>query len=75
VLKDLLGCERETLEFADGARVADALRFLRGRASNVEDQIWTAMAVAVNLEYATLSTVLHDADEVALLPPVSGGLD
>ena len=31
-------------------------------------------AVAVNQEYATLEQVLLDGDEVAILPPVSGGL-
>jgi molybdopterin converting factor small subunit len=31
--------------------------------------------VAVNREDAVADTVLRDGDEVALLPPVSGGLD
>jgi molybdopterin converting factor small subunit len=35
---------------------------------------WDAIAVAVNQEYAKTSDVLHDGDEVALLPPVSGGV-
>ena len=29
--------------------------------------------MAVNREYASADTVLHEGDEVALLPPVSGG--
>ena len=32
------------------------------------------MAVAVNREYAGKATVLREGDEVALLPPVSGGV-
>lgn len=32
-----------------------------------------SMMVAVNLEVAPPSAVLHEGDEVALLPPVSGG--
>lgn len=32
-----------------------------------------SMMVAVNLAVAVPSTVLHEGDEVALLPPVSGG--
>lgn len=73
MLKDLLGCDRETLELADGSRVEDAVSVLRNRASNREAQIWAAMAVAVNLEYVCESTLLREGDEVALLPPVSGG--
>ena len=75
VVRDLLGCEREALELTDGARVEDAIRLLRSRTSNLEDRVWTSMAVAVNLEYASTLTVLYEGDEVALLPPVSGGID
>jgi molybdopterin converting factor subunit 1 len=32
-----------------------------------------AISCAVNEEYAPLTTVLKDGDEVAFLPPVSGG--
>ncbi len=32
-----------------------------------------SMILAVNLAFAEPSAVLHDGDEVALLPPVSGG--
>ena len=31
------------------------------------------LAVAVNLDYARVGDVLHEGDEVALIPPVSGG--
>lgn len=36
--------------------------------------MWRSLAVAVNREYAPVDTVLREGDEVALLPPVSGGL-
>jgi molybdopterin converting factor small subunit len=75
ILKDLFGGERDTLELADGSRVEDAIRLLRGRASNRQDHIWASVAVAVNREYAATSTILHDSDVVALLPPVSGGTE
>jgi molybdopterin converting factor subunit 1 len=32
-----------------------------------------SMSVAVNADFATMTTVLGDDDEVAFLPPVSGG--
>jgi len=31
------------------------------------------LRTAVNLEYVDLSTRLNDGDEIALIPPVSGG--
>jgi molybdopterin converting factor small subunit len=79
MLKDLFGAERDTLELPHGARVEDAIRLLRAGTSNpqarVQSPIWDSLAVAVNREYAGASTLLQDADELALLPPVSGGLD
>ena len=72
VLKDFFGGEKDLVELADGAAVEDLLDLLRGRAG--EDlPVWKAMAVAVNREYAGPETVLKGGDEVALLPPVSGG--
>jgi len=32
-----------------------------------------SLAVAVNNEYATGDVALHERDEIALIPPVSGG--
>ena len=32
-----------------------------------------SLSAAVNTEYAKMETMLHDGDEVAFLPPVSGG--
>ncbi|HEX4652565.1 MAG TPA: MoaD/ThiS family protein [Granulicella sp.] len=79
MLKDLFGAERDTLELPQGACVEDAIRLLRAGTSNpqarVQAPIWSSLAVAVNREYAGVSTPLRDADELALLPPVSGGLD
>ena len=72
VLKDLFPDERQPIELADGETVAGLLSLSRGRASKQSD-VWKALAVAVNREYAGLATVLQDGDEVALLPPVSGG--
>ena len=73
MLKDLSGCGRESLELGEGSTVADAFRLLRSRASNENDAVWSSLAVAVNSEYAGVATVLKDGDELALLPPVSGG--
>jgi molybdopterin converting factor subunit 1 len=72
ILKDVFGCEREELELPAGATVSELLRVLGGRGGSVGN-VWGSIAVAVNQEYALAGRVLSDGDEVALLPPVSGG--
>ena len=72
VLKDLLSSSGEAVMLPEAATVAQLLERLRNGASH---PVWSALAVAVNQEYAPASVVLHEGDEVALLPPVSGGVD
>ena len=81
VLKDVLSSNGEVVALPEGATVAGLMELLRNgngidhRAESAGHPVWSALAVAVNREYATASAVLHDGDEVALLPPVSGGVD
>jgi molybdopterin synthase catalytic subunit len=72
VLKDLLSSSGEAVRLPEGATVAQLVEQLRKSEAH---PVWSALAVAVNREYAPASAVLHDGDEVALLPPVSGGVD
>jgi molybdopterin synthase catalytic subunit len=74
VLKDWLGSSAATLELADGASVAMLLERLRTTLpAGAAAQILGSIAVSVNAEYAQAAHILHDGDEVGLLPPVSGG--
>lgn len=70
--RDIAGTDELSVELPSGASVADLVGHLRGR-----DGRWSALppqpAVAVNLAYARLSANLSDGDEVAFIPPVSGG--
>jgi molybdopterin converting factor small subunit len=61
------------LELGSGARVSDALRTLseREQLRGVLERL--PVAVAVNHQYAKRATELHDGDELALIPPLSGG--
>jgi molybdopterin converting factor subunit 1 len=72
MLKDAAGHRSVEMEMAEGASVADLLG--KHRASTPSAP-WDSIAVAVNQEYAGAADVLKDGDEVALLPPVSGGLE
>ncbi len=70
ILKDSLGSAASRVELPEGATVAELLDRL-GKARPAPEL--RGIAVSVNAEYATAGDVLHDDDEVGLLPPVSGG--
>jgi MoaE-MoaD fusion protein len=72
ILKDLVGRSSETLELADGARVKAVLEHYSQRAPRFDGML-NSLALSVNREYATAEAILRAGDEVALLPPVSGG--
>jgi molybdopterin converting factor subunit 1 len=70
MLRERLGGGEGWLELREGAIVAEVLNVYRERIAGFS---WDSIAVAVNQEYAKTDLVLKDGDEVALLPPVSGG--
>jgi MoaE-MoaD fusion protein len=75
VLRDHLGATG-ALDLPAGSTVGDLVKTCRERApENGGDNggLWGSIAVAVNQEYASKTQVLAEGDEVALLPPVSGG--
>jgi molybdopterin converting factor subunit 1 len=71
-LKDLAGKSSDLLELPDGAFVRDVLSHYLAQVPQMRGLL-ASLAVAVNQEYAGAETVLRCDDEVALLPPVSGG--
>lgn len=71
-LKELVGAGEEQVELPAGAAVADLLARYRLRVPHWAD-LQSSLAVAVNQEYADAEAPLHANDEVAFLPPVSGG--
>lgn len=70
ILKEWLGAAGLTVELREAATVTDLLQQLTSTHSARDLR---GIAVGVNAEFATAGHVLHDGDEVALLPPVSGG--
>ena len=67
VLRERAGAREVTLELPDGARVRDAIAALDGVADGLP------VVMAVNREYAGEDAPLDAGDELALIPPVSGG--
>jgi molybdopterin converting factor small subunit len=56
-----------------GATVGDVLDAARARYGSAFADVLTTCRVWVNGDPATLADAVGDADEVAVLPPVSGG--
>jgi len=72
VLKELAGMAGERLTLPDGAEVEDVLAHYEQRLPQLKQ--WRGvLALSVNQEYAGPAARLQAGDEVALLPPVSGG--
>ncbi len=72
VLKDLTGTTDESVTLASDATVGDLLNQLESRSPRLKS-ILSSVAMSVNEEYAGPEAKLKQGDEVALLPPVSGG--
>jgi MoaE-MoaD fusion protein len=72
VLKDILSSESQTLDLPRDSTVETLLLHYR-QLSTKAQALWPVLAVAVNRQYASPAVALKDGDEVALLPPVSGG--
>ncbi len=66
-LRERAGTAEVALELPDGAVVRDALAQMQALTDGVP------VVLAVNQEYAGAEEPLHPGDELALIPPVSGG--
>ena len=71
--RDITGRSDERIELGLGATVGSLWELLVGRYPRLAGYSGRVL-YAVNQEFGTLATELHDGDEVAFVPPVSGGL-
>ncbi|NOT85964.1 MAG: MoaD/ThiS family protein [Methylococcaceae bacterium] len=67
-LKERLGRASDNVDFAPDLTVLDVWTL-----ANPDLPLPTAILVAVNMDYVTLTTSVADADTVAFFPPVTGG--
>jgi molybdopterin synthase catalytic subunit len=73
MLRERAGARTVELRLRPGATVGDALRALAEHGALGELLERLPVRLAVNRDYASESTVLSPGDELALIPPVSGG--
>jgi MoaE-MoaD fusion protein len=74
IAREITGCAQDFPEVAAGESVAGLLRRYTSRFPRL-DGISASLVVAVNQEFSGLARTLAENDEVAFLPPVSGGVD
>jgi len=72
VLKEIVGKTAAEVDLAEAATVRDVLALFEAQVPALRESL-PSLALAVNQQYAGPDTTLHENDEVALLPPVSGG--
>lgn len=72
MLKDLTGRSSESLELPEPATLHDLLAHYQHQIPRLL-AIAPSLAMSINQEYAPPESILKSGDEVALLPPVSGG--
>jgi MoaE-MoaD fusion protein len=73
ILRERAGRDSVDLALPEGATVADALEALRAERGLEEVLPALPVRMAVNRDYASPDTELAPDDELALVPPVSGG--
>jgi MoaE-MoaD fusion protein len=71
-LKELAGKGTDSLSLPDTATLGDVISLYEERIPRLKDWVGS-MAMSVNQEYAGPEARLKQGDEIALLPPVSGG--
>ncbi len=73
-LRSIAGKDEESLDLGNETTVQKLSEILAKTTPQIGEMIQgKKILVAVNQDVATLDTVIHDGDEVAFLPPFSGG--
>jgi molybdopterin synthase catalytic subunit len=72
VLKDIVGKSEDLIDLSEGVSVRDVIVHYESRFPRLKESM-PSLAFAVNQQYAGVDTKVKPDDEVALLPPVSGG--
>ena len=74
MLKDLVGRAADEPELAAGATLGTVFERYAERVPRLRE-LASSIVMARNQQFADVSTAVEDGDEIALLPPVSGGLE
>jgi molybdopterin converting factor subunit 1 len=73
-VKDIVGQREVVLELPEGVTASELLRLVAADHPRLQPLL-PSLLLAVNREYVEATRVLKDGDEVAFIPPVSGGIE
>ena len=71
-LREKAGTSKLTLSVPEGTNVQQLLSLIQAEKLELEGAT-KGVLVAVNHEYASADTIITELDDLALIPPVSGG--
>lgn len=71
-LKDITGLREDRLELSEGAHVETVFEHYADRFPRLKEMS-KSIVLAQNQQFASVSALISDGDEIAFLPPVSGG--
>jgi len=72
VIRDVVGLREDSLDIAEGGNLGSVFEHYAGRFPRLRDMA-ASTVLALNQQFSSPSAPLAEGDEVALLPPVSGG--
>jgi len=72
MLKDIVGRAEEQIEVENGARLEAVFEHYAGEFPRLRD-LASSIVLASNHHFCDRSTLVNEGDEIAFLPPVSGG--
>ena len=72
IVRERIGESERTVDLPAGSTAADALRYVEGQFPDVAP-LFRASMIMRNQEYVGRGEPLEDGDEIAFIPPVSGG--
>ncbi len=71
ITKEIIGKDKLSLDLQEGSKVAQVMEKLYAGYPQLKNL--KSLLIAVNSEYAEEEQILNEKDEIALIPPVSGG--
>ncbi len=72
MIREIVGVREDTIDVAEGARLETILDGYSGRFPRLRDML-PSIVIALNQQFANPASSVSEGDEIAFLPPVSGG--